>query len=465
MRAQTIIFVFGLAVCAMGGCAPATSRSLISNSIAQPQPVNAPAASVSPPVIETALSPALIAFIRQQDQQEENLFAPVYLSTHDLRAKAPEMKPERAERVAKPAVPDRSANALHKAPGPRADDRLLDALQKDLERAIEQPPERRRLQFSKAVIENPKVRYYIDYFSKNAKHHFQTALARSGKYMAMITKVLRDEGLPEEFAYLVLIESGFVMDTSPSGASGIWQLVPATARKYGLRIDPWLDERRDAVKSTRAAAAYLKELHTYYGRWYLATAAYNAGQATIDRATQASGAKDFSKLTENVALKEETRNFVPKFVAASLIAANPKKYGFGRLRYEAPVEYEEVEVSQGMKLEALAEMANTTSKTLQELNPELLTSRLPPGDETFRLKVPVGQATQLVAALLQKKEFEETLQVVTHKVEKGETLFSIARHYGQNVKALMEFNGLTTHKLRIGQQLRIIIESVRGVLR
>src|SRR4029077_18105937 len=122
------------------------------------------------------------------------------------------------------------------------------------------------------------------------------------------------------------------------------------------RIDPWLDERRDGAKSTRAAAAHLKELHIYYGRWYLATAAYNAGQATIDRATQASGAKDFRKLTENIALKEETRNFVPKFVAAAIIAANPKKYGFGNLRNEAPLEYEEVEVTEGMKLEALAEM-------------------------------------------------------------------------------------------------------------
>ncbi|HTN70281.1 MAG TPA: transglycosylase SLT domain-containing protein [Methylomirabilota bacterium] len=353
---------------------------------------------------------------------------------------------------------------MQKAPGPRADDRLLDLLQKDLDRAIEQPPEQRRLEFSKAVIENPKVRYYINYFSKSAKNHFQTALARSGKYMPMITKVLRDEGLPEEFAYLALIESGFAMDTSSSGAVGIWQLVPATARRYGLKIDPWIDERRDPTKSTRAAADYLKDLHKYYGRWYLATAAYNAGQGTIDRATQASGAKDFRKLTENIALKEETRNFVPKFVAASLIGANPKKYGFGNVRYEAPVEYEEVEVSEGMQLEALAEMAKTNSKTLRELNPELLASRLPPGDKTFRLKVPVGQATLLAAALEQRRE-SEPIQVITHKVQKGDTLFSIARHYGQKVSSLMEFNGLTTHKLKIGQQLKILVETVRGVIR
>jgi membrane-bound lytic murein transglycosylase D len=151
-------------------------------------------------------------------------------------------------------------------------------------------------------------------------------------------------------------------------------------------------------------------------------------------------------------------------VAAALIAADPKKYGFGNLRYEAPVEYEEVEVSEGMKLEGLAEMANTTSKTLQELNPELLTSQLPPGDKTFRLKVPMGQATLLAAALNERKE-SAPLQVITHKVEKGETLFSIALYYGQTVKALMELNGLTTPKLKIGQQLKVLVETVRGVIR
>jgi len=449
----------------MGGCAPVTSRFPLWHDMARSQPTHSPTASFSAPPLETTLSPALLALIREQDKQEENLFDPISLPTNDLQEKTPETKPQRSENVVKqPAVSERPASASQKAPEPRADDQLLDLLQKDLDRAIEQTPERRQLQFSKAVTENPKVRYYIDYFSRNGKNHFQTALARSGKYMPMIAKVLRDEGLPEEFAYLALIESGFLMDTSSSGASGIWQLVPATARRYGLKIDPWIDERRDAAKATRAAAAYLKELHIYYGRWYLATAAYNAGPATIDRATQASGAKDFRKLTENIALKDETRNFVPKFVAAALIAADPKKYGFGNLRYEAPVEYEEVEVSEGMKLEGLAEMANTTSKTLQELNPELLTSQLPPGDKTFRLKVPMGQATLLAAALNERKE-SAPLQVITHKVEKGETLFSIARYYGQTVKALMELNGLTTPKLKIGRQLKVIVETVRGVIR
>ena len=155
---------------------------------------------------------------------------------------------------------------------------------------------------------------------------------------------------------------------------------------------------------------------------------------------------------------------MPKFVAAVLIAANPKKYGFGNVRYEAPVESEEIEVSEAVTLEALAAMTDTDSKILQELNPQLLKSQVPPGNKTFRLRAPAGQGTLLAEALNHKKE-SELLQVITHEVQKGETLFSIARHYGQKVSSLMELNGLTTNKLKIGQQLKILVETVRGVIR
>ena len=176
----------------------------------------------------------------------------------------------------------------------------------------------------------------------------------------MISKVLSQEGLPEEFAYLALLESSLnVTTTSPSGAVGLWQFIPVTARQYGLRIDEWIDERRDPVKSTRAAAAYLKDLHQYFGRWYLATAAYNAGQGAIDRAIQSTGAKDFWSLSEKARLTEETRNFVPKFIAIALIASDPQKYGLGEILYAAPLDYEEVEMPGPMKLDAVAELADS----------------------------------------------------------------------------------------------------------
>jgi len=263
-----------------------------------------------------------------------------------------EAAPERAESGAKSVQSTKPSQPPTQSPPEyRADNRLLELLEKDLDKAVEQPKERRRLQFSKEVIDNPKVRHFVKYYSSTGKNRFQELLGRSGKYMPMIAKVLNQEGLPEELGYLALLESEFVVDTtSRNGAVGLWQFIATTARRYGLRIDEWVDERRDPVKSTRAAAGYLKDLHDYYGRWYLATAAYNAGPRNIDKALQQSGAKDFWSIKAKAKLSEETRNFVPKFVAIALIAMDPKKYGFNEVRYETPLDYEEVELNKSTKL-------------------------------------------------------------------------------------------------------------------
>ncbi|HSQ12573.1 MAG TPA: transglycosylase SLT domain-containing protein, partial [Candidatus Deferrimicrobium sp.] len=286
-------------------------------------------------------------------------------------------------------------------------------------------------------------------------------------YMPIIAKVLSDEGLPEELAYLALIESEFqVATTSPAGAVGLWQFVPSTARQYGLRIDDWIDERRDPVKSTKAAAAYLKDLHRYYGRWYLVTAAYNAGPAIIDKALQSSRASDFWGIKEKAQLSQETRNFVPKFVAVALIATNPKKFGFNNLRYDEPLEFDEVEAEGLLKFTAAAEMAEADHATIKELNPALLRDVTPPGARGYRLRVPVGKGLVFAkAGDYQRSREAEPVQVVTHEVKRGDTLASIAARYGQAVSALMELNGLTTARLQIGQKLRVILDGIRGSLR
>jgi soluble lytic murein transglycosylase-like protein len=393
---------------------------------------------------------------QQLDVREEELPAPAALDTSSKSASEAAPKPDQQE------ANKRTASVQNESSVSRAENRFLNSLEKDLNKAIEQPVERRRLEFSKAVIENPRVRYFINQFSKSGKNDLEKALARSGKYMPMIAQVLHEEGVPEELAYLALIESGFITHSaSPSGAVGLWQFVPGTARRYGLRIDSWVDERRDPAKSTRAAAAYLKDLHNYFGRWYLAIAAYNAGQGAIEKAMQSSGAKDFWTLSTKAKLNDETRNFVPKFVAASLIASDPQKYGFIDLTYEPPMDYEEMEIQGSLRLVSLAEMAGADPETIRELNPELLRSRTPPEESAFRVKLPAGHGA-IFAQSYQERETRQS-PFLTHEVKKGETLFAIARRYGQHVRSLMELNGLTNPTLRAGQLLKVImIDGFRG---
>jgi membrane-bound lytic murein transglycosylase D len=478
MLANKVVFVLLLAVCGTSGCATIERRYALPFTSQTPVPPASPVAEdLSTPAISSpASTPAVVAIVDPPIRVETapapaaKEVAPALPVAPAASLAPPEPKSERTEIREKAATtaskPLPIAEATPAQIALRADNRLLELLEKALDKAVEQPAERRRLQFSKEVVTNSKVRHFVRYYSTTAKGHFQQMLERSGKYMPMIAKVLNQEGLPEDLGYLALIESEFIVNTSsPSGAVGLWQFVAGTARRYGLRIDEWVDERRDPVKSTRAAAAYLKDLHEHYGRWYLATAAYNAGTGTISKAMKSSGAKDFWSLSQKARLSEETRNFVPKFVAIALIAKEPEKYGFNPIAYAVPLDYEEVELPWSMKLETVAEMAESDAAAVRELNPALLRNTTPPGEAGFRVNLPVGKSAVYLAKADEKfKEKEaEAVQMVTHEVRKGETLFAIARHYGQEVRALMEFNGLTTARLRIGQKLRILLEGIRAL--
>jgi membrane-bound lytic murein transglycosylase D len=196
----------------------------------------------------------------------------------------------------------------------------------------------------------------------------------------------------------------------------------------------------------------------------LATAAYNAGPGTINKAMKSSGAKDFWSLSQKASLSEETRNFVPKFVAVVQIANEPQKYGFQQIVYEKALDYEEVVLPFSMKLETLAELSESDAAALRDLNPGLLRNITPLGEPSFRVNLPVGKAAVFLAKANDKLQENnlETARVVTHEVRKGETLLSIARRYGQEVRALMELNGLTTARLRIGQKLRVLLDGIRA---
>jgi LysM repeat protein len=426
----------------------------------------APGAISSSTALPASFTPAIpnraeVAPVRQIEPQAAREAIPSHVLKHFERK--PDL-PENSEQTSPSPVPQ---PAPRSAGGPSADHRLLEILEKDLNKAVEQPRERRRLQFSKEAIENPKVRHFIKHYSTTVKDQFQVLLARSGKYMPMISKVLYEEGLPEELGYLALVESEFnVGATSPIGAVGLWQFVPATARQYGLRIDNWVDERRDPIKSTRAAVAYLKELHSYYGRWFLVTAAYNAGPGVINKALEISRAKDFWGIKGKNQLREETRNFVPKFIATALIATDPKKYGFNDIAYLEPLEFDEVEAEGLLKIDALAEMAQSEAVTIKELNPHLLRRMTPPGEKGYSIRVPVGKSAIFAKANDDLKGKERDIgKAVTHVVKRGDTLASIARYYGQAVTTLMKINGLTTPRVKIGQRIQVFFEGVRATLR
>lgn len=354
-----------------------------------------------------------------------------------------------------PSEPPEPPTTLQQLPGPPADDQLMDSWEKDVEKAVEEPRERRKIHFSLPAVENAQVRYFVNFFSVDKKEFFEKALVRSGRYVSAMAEILRDEGLPEDLVYLALIESGFLTDArSNAHAVGLWQFMRGTALRYGLQINWWVDERRDPLKSTRAAAAYLKDLHRQFGRWYLAAAAYNAGEGKIGRALHRSGAKDFWTLSQGADLNSETRNFVPKFIAASLIASEPEKYGFENLSLEPPLEYDEVKIKRVLRLETVAAWADTTVDVIKALNPALLRDFTPPSLDGTPLRVPVGKGEAFTQAYHRLRNVGYS-GAIPHTVRKGETLWGIAKRYGQRVTQIMQMNSLKNHRIHIGQHLMI----------
>jgi membrane-bound lytic murein transglycosylase D len=272
-----------------------------------------------------------------------------------------------------------------------------------------------------------------------------------------MTDILRQEGLPENLVYLPLIESGYSPHAhSQAKAMGPWQLINSTARRYGLTINSWLDERKDPVLSTRAAAAYLKDLYQRFGEWLLAAAAYNAGEGRVETALQRSRANDFWDLThEKKHLRLETRNYVPKFIAATLIANAPEKYGFEEVAYERPLRYDEVTIHTPLRLETVARFVNSDIRLIKELNPALLRNFTPPKDTGFALRLPLGSEETFLAAYRFLPD-SARMKLSVHKVKKGETLSSIAKRYGQSVNRLMKENDLKSWRIRPGQELVIV---------
>jgi membrane-bound lytic murein transglycosylase D len=292
------------------------------------------------------------------------------------------------------------------------------------------------------IPDHPTVHGALQYFTTDLKPSIQESLTRSGKYKKLIDKALDDYKLPRGLAYLPVIESAYVPSvTSHSGAHGIWQFMPETARDYGLRVDWWVDERADPERSTHAAAAYLRDLYRQFNDWPLALAAYNAGPGRIRRAMQSTGATTFWQLLENEAVPKETRGYVPTFFATLMIATDPASYGF-RLGTPADFDPTSVEMEGPLSLQYLASVVNVAESQLRELNPALRHGIVPPGKATVRM--PAGAAVIAAARATTLKNEDANVAICAYKLHEGESLQRLARTLGSDVDTLVAMNNLTS---------------------
>ena len=301
---------------------------------------------------------------------------------------------------------------------------------------------------------NEKVEEFIDFFQTRGDDFFQRALGRSQAYEEMMKKILREKNLPEELFYLALIESGFnPRASSRARASGIWQFITKTAKRYGLKVDKWVDERRDPEKSTYAAAEYLKSLYEMFNNWDLAAASYNAGEGKVLKAMKRAKSQDFWEISQHRYLKRETRKYVPMFLAAVTIASAPDKYGFSNIDYHPPLLYEKVVVPPATRLDLIAKAAETDLSEIRALNPALKRGKTPPNYPQFEIKLPPGKKEifeRNFPTFNQKARFKAKI----HRVRSGETLGRIAKRYRVDLQELCRFNDLSPKdRLKPGQSL------------
>lgn len=330
----------------------------------------------------------------------------------------------------------------------------------DVERNIERPY---KSAYGEIALDyNEHVEKWVNYFQGRGRPYMEQYLSRSARYLPMMKNVLRENGLPEDLVYIALIESGFSPRAhSKANAVGYWQFIRPTGKRFGMQIDTFTDERRDPVLSTRAAAEYFKALYNLLGSWHLSMSAYNVGEGRVKRVVAKYRTRDFWELIKTRrALPAETRNYVPKFIAAAMIAKDPAKYGFTDIQYLDPLSYDTVALQSPISLQKLATNIGVDIEEMKLLNPKFRTDFVPiskKGETVVR--IPVGRATDALAALSLSVTSQPKILAAEHsyyRIRRGDTLSTIARKHRTTVSQLRRLNDLSNRTLlRVGRSLKV----------
>ena len=307
----------------------------------------------------------------------------------------------------------------------------------------------------------PEVEVWIRYFTSRGRDRMKLYLERSKRYENLMRTALSRENLPENLVYMAMIESGFSpVARSRANAVGYWQFISSTGRRYGLKINQFVDERRDPVLSTVAAGKYLKDLHDLFGSWYLAMASYNAGEYRVNRAMMKYYTRDFWKLSHRKSIPRETREYVPKFMAAQLISEDPEKYGFTNLNYQKPIEFESVAIHKSISLKKLSKSLSLPHSDMKMLNPIYVTDYIPvPQNKSVVLRVPLGFSEKVTSEVITASIMSRPKNVNTYvyyKVRWGDTLYGLAQRNRTTVNTIARMNGISSrHTLKAGRVIKL----------
>lgn len=298
---------------------------------------------------------------------------------------------------------------------------------------------------------NPKVRLAIKYFQTKGRYVYTRWLERSGKYEDLLKGIFKEKNLPEELIYLAMIESGFNPSArSYARAVGMWQFISATGKHYGLRNNWWFDERRDVLKASQAAAEHLQDLYDRFDDWYLALSGYNCNPRRVELNMRRYNTRDFWKLKR---LPRQTRNYIPTYLAATIIAREPEKFGFF-IDKQKPFKADTVLISESIDLNVVAKLVDTTYAHIRELNPAVLRWVTPPGIKDFTLYIPEGTKEKFNAGFAKIPDSEKR-SWVRHRIRTGESLSTIARKYRTSISVIKSTNKLRSNFIRAGKYLLI----------